>query len=76
VAWQDAIWFPPWRDMPMPPPLQHPRRRRYVRWMPLTHNGQRTPQNRACAGCDDQMTNEEIADYHVHFVPGRARGHA
>jgi hypothetical protein len=53
----------PWRDMPKYPPLnQNPNTRRYVEWMRRTHNGRRTPLNRACSECDDQMTDREVSE--------------
>jgi hypothetical protein len=52
-----------WRDIPKYPPLnQNPNTRRFVEWMRRTHNGRRTPLNRGCSECDDQMTDGEVTE--------------
>jgi hypothetical protein len=50
----------PWRDMPTPPLTQSEKTRLYVQWMRLTHNGRRTPLDRGCAECGDQMSEEQV----------------
>jgi hypothetical protein len=54
-----------WAEMLPPPPETTPQMRSYIRWKQLTHNGRRTPLTRRCHECGDEMTDEEVIDYHA-----------
>ena len=55
----------------MPPPLStSPEAKAPIRYMRLTQNGRGSPLSLACSERGSRMTDNEIAEYREHLVPG------